>query len=402
MSKHLTGVMVAVFTATVLLTAPAFADHRPGNVVVMGGTLALTGRLAGGGGGRRAYNGRKLFVDELNARGGLLGHKVELRILDDKSDIQTAIRLYERLITEDKVDIVVGPYSSHLTDPVANVMERYKRPFVPQAGADFIWQRGRRYIFGMPNPSAGDGQKGALHLAKKVGIRRIAIITLTERYLRATLAGALEWAKKLGLKVALVERYPPGQTDFRALLQKIEASHAEAIFSNSRFLDAVAQLRQLRELNINVKMFSSTIGPASPKFVKELGDTAEYVLGRATWLPKPVLGHPGLKQFVDKYENRHGVTPNYHAANGYVVMQMIAAAVTGAGSLDPEKVRDALASMTIYTIKGPYKANEQGRSPTIEHLTFQIQNGKRIIVWPAHQAQAKVLPMPKWEDRAKK
>ncbi len=91
----------------------------------------------------RFHNGRKLYVDELNARGGLLGHKVELRILDDKSEIRTAIELYEKLITEDNVDIVLGPFSSHLTDPVANVMERYRRPFIPEAGADIIWPRGR-------------------------------------------------------------------------------------------------------------------------------------------------------------------------------------------------------------------------------------------------------------------
>jgi ABC-type branched-subunit amino acid transport system substrate-binding protein len=96
------------------------------------------------------------------------------------------------------------------------------------------------------------------------------------------------------------------------------------------------------------------------------------------------------------------VKPNYHAANGYVVMQITAAAVKGASSFDPEKVRDALTSMTVYTIKGPFKANERGVSATIEYLHFQIRNGKRVIVWPAHQAEARFLPMPKWADRGKK
>ena len=400
MGKHLTGVMVAVLAAAVHISAPATADHRPGNVVVMGATLSLTGPKSGPGG--RAYNGRKLFVDQLNARGGLLGHKVVLKIYDDKFDIQTAIRLYEKLITEDKVDIVVGPYSSHMTDPVANVMERYKRPFIAQAAADIIWKRGRKYVFSFPNPSGRGRQKGAVHLASQMGVKRIAIISLTERITQEAFLGAQEWARKLGLNVVLSERYPPGQTDFKAILRKIEASGAEAIFSNSRFPDAVAQLRQLRELNINVKMFSSTIGPASPKFIKELGSLAEYVVGRASWLPTPALGHPGLREFVENYEKRHGVKPNYHAANGYVAMQITAAAVKGANSFDPEKVRDALTSMTVYTIKGPYKANEQGVSVTIENLHFQIQNGKRVIVWPAHQAEAKALPMPKWEARARK
>ncbi len=141
MNRHLTGVIGMALAATVLHSALTSADHRPGNVVVMGGTISLTGRYVEPAG--RFHNGPKLYVDELNARGGLLGHKVELRILDDKSEIRTAIELYEKLITEDKVDIVLGPFSSHFTDPVANVMERYRRPFIPEAGAVFMWQRGR-------------------------------------------------------------------------------------------------------------------------------------------------------------------------------------------------------------------------------------------------------------------
>ena len=117
MNRYLTGVMVAVFAvASLLLTAPASADHRPGNVVVMGGTLALTrapaARLARV---ERIRNARKLYVDELNARGGLLGHKVELKIYDNKRDKRTAIELYGKLITEDRVDLVLGPYGSVLT-----------------------------------------------------------------------------------------------------------------------------------------------------------------------------------------------------------------------------------------------------------------------------------------------
>ena len=109
MYRHLTGVMVAVFTAAAVhISTPAFADHRPGNVVVMGGTMALTGgRYAAAS--KRFYNSFILYVDDLNARGGLLGHKVKLKIYDDKQDRRRAVELYEKLITEDKVDIIIGP-----------------------------------------------------------------------------------------------------------------------------------------------------------------------------------------------------------------------------------------------------------------------------------------------------
>ena len=399
MSKHLSGVMVAAFVAAMLFTAPAFADHRPGNVVVMGGTASLTGRYAVPDG--RVQNARKLYVDELNARGGLLGHKVEYRIFDDKSDRQTALRLYEKLIMEDEIDLFLGPYGSNLTDAVANVMERYRRPFFGTGSAPIIFQRGRKYVFQIPQVIASDRQTGALYLAKAMGIKRIAVIGGGELFPRQVTEGALNWAKKLGLEVVLLESYRKGQTEFTALLERIKASGAEAIFSNGYYDDTVAQTRQLRELNINVKMFSATVGPTLPQFLKELGGKAEFVLGSSQWQPQLALGHPGMKAFIENYEKRYDVKPNYHAADGYAVMQIAEAVLKKAGGFDPEKVRDAMSSIELHTVKGPYKPTEQGMSP-IEGVIIQIQNGKRVIVWPAHQAEAKFLPMPKWEDRARK
>jgi branched-chain amino acid transport system substrate-binding protein len=389
--------MIAVLVAAVLYAGAAFSDHRPGNLVVMGGTLSFTGRYAEPA--SRYYNARRLFVDELNARGGLLGHRVEMRILDDKSDKRTAIELYEELITQNKVDLFLGPYSSGITDAVANVMERYKQPFLAIASSKVIWQRGRKYVFNQL-ALAQDFQKGALHLAKQIGVERIAIIGEGSLFPRQASEGALRWAKKIGLEVVLLESYRKEQTDFTVLLEKINARGAEAIFSNSYFADAVAQVRQLRKLNINVKIFAGTIGPAVPKFIEELGSTAEYVLGFSNWEPKPVLGHPGMNAFIENYERRYGEKPNYHAAMGYAAIQIMEAAVKHAGSFDSERVRDALASIRVETIEGPWKVDEQGLSNR-EGLTFQIQNGKRVIVWPAHMSEARFLPMPRWEERAK-
>ncbi len=320
MRRCLIGMIIATLAAAALYAGTAFADHRPGNLVVMGGTLSLTGRYTKPS--RRFYNARKMYVDELNARGGLLGHRVELRILDDKSDRRTAIELYQKLITQDKVDLLMGPYSSSLGDAVANVMERYKRPFVTTGSSKVIWQRGRKYVFNQ-NAVAQNYQKGALHLAKKLGVKRIAIIGEGSLFGRQVTQGALQWAKKLGLKVVLVESYRKKQTDFTAVLKKINARGAEAIFSNSYFTDSVAQIRQLSKLNINVKIFSGTVGPALSKFVVELGSTAEYVLGFSQWEPKLVLGHPGMKEFIENYEKRYGVKPNYHAAVSYEAIQIM-------------------------------------------------------------------------------
>ena len=124
-------------------------------------------------------------------------------------------------------------------------------------------------------------------------------------------------------------------------------------------------------------------------------------MGYASWWPNPVLGYPGLKEFVENYEKRYGEKPTISASSGYVAMQITEASVKEAGGFDPEKIRDAMASIRVETIKGTYKANELGMRP-MNSLALQIRNGERLIVWPAHVAEAKALPSPKWEERAKK
>jgi branched-chain amino acid transport system substrate-binding protein len=385
-------------TLVVLVPAPGRADHRPNKEVLVGGAISQTGRFAEPAG--RQVNAIKMWVDQVNGRGGLLGHKINLILLDDKSDTQTAIKLYEKLITEDKVELLLAPYSSAITEAVANVNERYKMPFVAYGAASSpIWEKGRKYIFSIV-AVAEDYQKGSLHLAKQIGVKNIAIIGEDSLFPRQAGVGAKDWANKLGLEVVLQENYPQKQTDFTPLLQKIRAASAEAIISNSYFADAAAQIRQTRELNLNFKLFSSTIGPSLPNFPEQLGNTAEYVLGFSQWEPLPdVLKHPGMKEFIAEYEKRYGEKPNYHAGGTYGALQVTEAALKQAGSFDNEKLRDALASIEVTTVFGRYKVDAKGMNDH-EGLTFQILDGKRRVVYPEKWAETKAkLPMPEWGKR---
>jgi len=389
------GALAALF---VLGVGTGWAGHRPNNEVLVGGAISQTGQYAEPA-GRQVYS-IKLWVDEVNARGGLLGHTIVLRLLDDKSDIQTSIKLYEKLITEDKVDVLLAPYSSGITEAVANVNERYKMPFVAYGAASTpIWEKGRRYIFNIA-AVAEDYQKGAVHLARQIGVKKAAIIGQDSLFPRQSGAGAKEWAKKLGIEVVLEENYPAKQTDFTALLQKINAAGAEAVFSNSYFADAAAQLRQMRELNINFKLYSSTVGPALPNFPEQLGPTADYILGFSLWEPLPaVLGYPGMKEFIEQYEKRYHEKPNYHAGAAYGALQVTEAAVKKAGGFDGEKLRDAFATIDVQTVFGHYKVDARGMN-SHEGLTFQILKGKRRVVWPEKWAETKPeLPMPEWSKR---
>ena len=392
-------VVLPLGLAAMVMSDMALASHRGDNTVLIGGAISQTGRYSEPAG--RNLNSIKLWVEDVNKRGGLLGHTVKIKYLDDKSDKQTAIKLYEKLITDDKVDLISSPYSSGITDAVANVSERYKMPMITFAAASsVIWQKGRKYIFNTID-YAENYQKGALFLAKEIGVKRIAIIGEDSLFPRMTRKGVEKWAKQLGLEIVLAENYGSRkQGDYTALLQKIKSKRAQAIFSNSYFADAASQIRTLREMDYNLMMFASTVGPGLPRFAKDLGSTAEYVMGFTQWEPIPEkLGYPGMKEYIDGYTKKYGTPPNYHAGAAYGAMQVLEAAVKAAGSFDSEKIRNAYATIDVMTMFGRYKVDEKGLSRH-KGMTFQIQNGKRMIVWPKEQAQVKAkLPMPKWSER---
>ena len=393
--------LVLVLGFVLALTAAPFVEKSHAmDKVTLGIAISQTGRYAEPAG--RMVNSYKLYVDQVNSGKGWNGKKIDFIMLDDKSDKQTSLKLYEKLITQDKVDLTIGPYSSGITDAVANVFERYKYPtMAPGASSGIIWKKGRKYLFNIISV-AQDYQKGAIHIAKDIGVKRIAIVGEDSLFPRQSAEGAVEWAKKLGLKVVLNENYPRKQTDFTALLQKIKARRAEALISNSYFADAAAQIRQLRELNINLKIFAGTVGPGLPKFAKQLGDTAEYVLGFSQWEPKPdILKRPGMKEFIAAYEKRYGVKPNYHAGQSYASVQIFGDAVAKAGSADRDKVWKALRTMKTMTIIGPWKVDDTNLN-SHEGLTFQILDGQRKIVWPKNISEVSYkLPMPNWKDRGK-
>mgnify|MGYP001157994821 CR=1 FL=1 len=226
--------------------------------------------------------GAQLAEAELNAKGGLLGRKVELVIYDDQSTPATAVRLYEKLITEDKVDAVMGPYSSAVSEAVANVTEKYKKVMVaPLAATTSIFKKGRKYIFMVITP-AENYLDGLIDMAARRGLKTVAIINEDTLFPKASAAGTVEAAKKRGMQVVLQESYPKGNTDFSALLVKIKAVNPDVIAAGTYFDDAVAITRQMKELNVNPKMFGLTVGGDLPEFydwipcvVKRNGSRAE-------------------------------------------------------------------------------------------------------------------------------
>ncbi len=383
--------LAGIVLAALPLPAPAQTPIR------IGASMSVTGSYAKPGTYQK--QGYDVCIDELNAKGGLLGRKVELVIYDDQSMPATAVKLYEKLITEDKVDAVMGPYSSAVSEAVANVTEKYKKVMVaPLAATTSIFKKGRKYIFMMITP-AESYLDGLVDMAAKRGLKTIAIINEDTLFPKASATGTAETAKKRGMQVVLQEAYPKGNTDFSALLVKIKAANPDVIAAGTYFDDAVAITRQMKELNVNPKMFGLTVGGDIPEFYELLKQNAEYVYGSTQW--DDSLPYPGQKEFLAAYKKKfNNQEPSYHTAAGYAGCLVYAEAVKRAGTLDSDRVREQLLKMEIRTAFGDYKVDADGFQLAHKMVMLQWQDGKRVVVWPDDLAGGKPrYPTPEWNKR---
>jgi branched-chain amino acid transport system substrate-binding protein len=386
--------VAAVLAVSVVLAslAPAGAQAP----VRIGASLSLTGTY--GKPGKYSHEGYLLCAKDLNARGGILGRKVEMVLYDDRSETQTGVRLYEKLITEDKVDGVIGPYSSAITEAVANVTEKYRTVMIATlASTTSIFKKGRRYIFMIPSP-AETYLEGLLDMAARRGLKRVALVNEDTLFPKTSVTGAVELAHKRGMQVVFQEAYPKGVTDFTALLSKVKAAAPEVFGAATYFDDAVAITRQMKELDINPKMYGVTVGGDLPEFYDLLKANAEYTYGASQW--EPVLRLPGQTEFLDAYKREFGHEPSYHSASAYAGCMLYADAVRRAGTLDPDRVRDVLLALDTMTLFGHYKVDADGFQVGHRMVTSQWQDGKKIIVWPDDLATGKPrYPTPPWTQR---
>jgi branched-chain amino acid transport system substrate-binding protein len=388
--KALGALALAVVLAAIGLPAGAQGPIR------IGASLSLTGTYAKLG--KNQHEGYQLCMKDLNARGGLLGRKIDLVVYDDQSLPATAVRLYEKLITEDKVDAVMGPYSSPVSEASANVTEKYKKVMVaPLAATTSIFKKGRKYMFMVISPAEGY-LEGLVEMASRRGLKTIAVVNEDTLFSKAAASGAAELARKKGLQVVYTEAYPKGNTDFSALLTKVKAANPDVVAAATYFDDAVALTRQMKELNVNPKMYGVTVGGDLPEFYDTLKQNAEYIYGATQW--EPTLPYPGNQEFFDAYRKDFGHEPSYHSAAGYAGCIIYAEGVKRAGSLDADRVREQLLKLETKTMFGEYKVDADGFQVAHKMVTFQWQGEKKVTVWPDDLAQAKPrYPTPPWNQR---
>jgi branched-chain amino acid transport system substrate-binding protein len=388
--------LILAATLASLHAVPAAAQGP----IRVGASLSLTGTYAKPGTYQK--EGYELCAEHLNNAGGLLGRKVEFVFYDDQSLPATGVRLYEKLITEDKVDAVMGPYSSPITEAAANVTEKYKKVMVaPLAATTSIFKRPpgkeRKYIFMVISP-AEVYLEGLIDIAVKRGLKTVVILNEDTLFAKAAANGTAELARKRGMQVLLQEAYPRGHTDFAAVLTKIKALNPDVIAGSTYFDDAVAISRQMRELNINPKMFGVTVGGDLPEFYDLLKKNAEFIYGASQW--EDSLPYPGQREFVESYKNKFKREPVYHSAAGYAGCTIYGEAVKRARTLDADRVRDELLKLETKTTFGDYKVDQDGYQLAHTMVLFQWQDGRKVTVWPDDVATGKPrYPAPPWSQR---
>jgi len=399
------GIIAATSIALLGFASPSRASAE--NVLRIGAPLAATGPEAREG--ALAKQGYDLWADTVNARGGIevgdKAYKVEIIYYDDQSKAQISAELTDKLISQDGVTLLLGPYGSPATFADAAIAEKYKVPMVEANGAARkIFAQGYRYVFGILSPAdeyATSMLKAAVSLSPAP--KTVALLSADDLFSLEVAHGARDWAEHNGLKVVYFQKYPVGVVDLSAALTAIRALHPDIVIGSGHLQESLLIMKQAQTLDVNANFFGFTVGPTTPDFAKALGPAAEGVFASSQWTPDvkyrgPLFG--SAQDYARAFERKYGLVPDYHAAESSAAGVVLQLAVKKAGSVDPEKVRAALASLETATFYGPIRFDKTGLNTRKPMVTVQIQHGRAVTVWPLDVASAKAAyPTPSWSAR---
>jgi branched-chain amino acid transport system substrate-binding protein len=397
--------IVLLLAAVALLAAgcapKATPTPEPAAPVVVGAALSKTGTYAKSAAWHEeAYT---MWAEEVNAAGGLMGREVQLVMYDDESDPTKTTSLYERLITVDNVDLLLGPYSSACNFPAQAIAEQYEMVFLISGGtSESLYNRGFIYSFCTAPGLAGVYGNGFFkwlqdNVPEAEQPKTIAFLWEDTLFPESCVIGGKEQALAMGMEVVLEEKYATGTTDFTALIAKAKAAGAEVLFGGTYFPDSVGLVSTSSEMDYCPKAMWLSVGPSEPEFGTELGDLANYVWCGLHW--EPISRLPGIAEFVQRYAARWGRDPDYHAARAYTSCQILQQAVEATGSFDNKVLGEYIRENTFETVQGSLKFDETG-VPLEAMIQIQWQNGQKQVVQPPEAATAEgIYPMPCWDER---
>lgn len=377
-----------VITITLIMFFMPLCGHTA-DALRLGMTLSLTGKYAESGTmSERAY---RLWERDVNRKGGLLGRPVKLTIVDDQSDAKLAQKFYRDFIVRQKLDFVLAPYSSEITEAVAEVTERYAYPLLAGgASGESLWQHGRKYLFGV-YVTTNKYTIGFLELLLKNGIRRIAIVSASDAFSQGIDEGTKEWAKRFGLEIVFSRKFSANPTELESAIRAARQSDAEALIVAGYFNESVNALKVLKKIAWTPKAYYATVGPAIQKFSEVMKSDADFTFSSSQW--EPSMPFPGVKEFAESFQETYHQAPSYHAASAYAAGQILEAGIRKSRSVDRAKLTKTLGSLDTLTIIGRYGVDRSGRQ--VRHLTttVQWQNGRKEIVAP----QELMTAQPVWK-----
>lgn len=386
-----------------------------GRVVTIGYTASLTGKLNTES--VRQQNGLKLWMDQINAAGGVKladGTTItfDAKSYDDESNKDRVQELYTRLATEDNADFLVSPYSSGLTDASAVIAEQYGKIMITTgAASNDTYTKGYTLVYQLYTP-ASRYLTGAIDMLAKQdpALKKIAIVYENEKFSTSVVAAVKSYAEEKGYEIVLYEGYDTGTTDFAPFINKITEAQPEAILGGGHFQDGNTFAKQLFEKQVAVKYAALLVAPPEPTFA-ELGAAAVGIVGPSQWEPQAAFSEksageegfdwigPEGAAFVEAYKQAYNEEPSYHAAGGYAAGLVLQKAIEEAGSLDTAAVQAALDSLDLLTFYGHVKfdTTPEAHGLQIGHDMVYVQwqgaadkPGKEII-WPEGAATAKLI-----------
>ncbi len=400
------ALMIAACAAPQTQPAEAPAEEAiEENVIVLGAAVSDTGKYAREG--KDTRQGYLTWLDWVNEEyGGIpVGdsrYKVELVMYDDEGDPDTTSKLVERLISEDEVDFLLGPYSSGLTKSASAISEKYDKIMIEGNGADeSLFARGFKNLFAVLTP-AGSYTESALKGAADKGAKTVVIAYEDTAFPTSVASGSEHWAQEYGMEVLAIETYPKDVADVSAIMTKFKALEPDVFVGGGHFNDALLFVHGAKELGFNPKAMIITVGPSNPRFVEEVGADANYIIGPTQWEASMSYEDEYFGSAADynqRYIDKWGESPSYQAAESTATALALQLAIEQAGSLDTAAVREALNNLDVSTFYGPINFDDTGKNVGKPMGSVQIQDGQIVVVAPSTAAVAEFLyPKPPWGE----
>ncbi|WP_207479989.1 ABC transporter substrate-binding protein [Arenibaculum pallidiluteum] len=365
-------VLGSVLMAGVAAAAPAQAQET----VRIGLIQPLTGSVAYNG--QSVVEGARLAIEEVNAAGGVLGKKIELIIEDGQCKPANSVNAVEKLVQKDKVVGLVGAFCSSATAAIMPVAQKYKIPLVTgvSSKAD-LTEQGNPYFFRAAETDGLMAKAFAKILAKDLKLGSVAYIGVNDDWGRGGIEEFSRDLSALGVKTVLTEYFDHGTTDFFTLLTKLRAAKPDGVFVAAETQDGSILVKQIRELGITAKVFG--VGSwATADFIKLAGDAAEGIHAAVPYAS--TYEAPRNQAFVKKYEAKYGIKPGKYGAAGYNALNIVAAAIAGAGSTDAEAIRAALQKTRYEAPNGVYQFTGKGQAYGFDAVLVRLEKGEPKVI----------------------